>query len=127
MQSLLTLYLGWRIGSRVHVMAFRFSLDCQGQTVGSDCHTHWSEKDREPCPRSRGKRGDPSVLSHTGAGMRQDGVDSEYRPWTGAETFLQFCFVLSEPNSHHPRYKRTQKQQRIKRAEITIKIGQSIT
>ena len=57
-------------------MAFRFSLECQGQTVGSDCHTHWSEKDRKPCPRSRGKSGDPSVMSHTGAGMRRDGADS---------------------------------------------------
>ena len=40
MQSLLTVYLDWRIGSRVLMMSVRFYLDCQGQMVGSDCHTH---------------------------------------------------------------------------------------
>lgn len=68
------------------MMSNRFYLECQAQIIGSDCPLCCSEKDCELLSELNGKGcGDELVMSDTGTGMRRDGTDSVYRPWSGAE------------------------------------------
>lgn len=141
MQNFLMVWLDPGTGSRMLVLSNRFYLECQDQISGSDCPIGCSEKDSEPLSElNRKECSHQLVMSDTGTGMRRDSSGHRLCLWTwsGAEV-LQFLLTRAywcEPKDaaaqlHHlyllPKWKRTQRQQRIKRAEITTKIEQSIS